>query len=140
MSQRFRFTIGDLLFLILVSGVGFAGVSLLLRMQRERDVGEVAFWLVALGFVTVLYLVYRFVSTRETRLILLGLGVGFAAATDTMYLSLYLAMSFDAIVVVGGLMGVAMVLVGGGVVHGLISHWHELKSPLDHDAERTASS
>lgn len=89
---------------------------------------------------TILYVLYRFVSTRETRLILLGLTVGLAAASDGMYLSTHFDMNNNMLVVVGGLMAVAMVLVGGGVVHGLMSHWHELKSPLAHDNERTPSS
>jgi uncharacterized membrane protein len=147
MADRVRFTIGDLLMLVAFSGAAFGGAAFIEATRLEKYVGEAAFWLVVLGFAGVLYLVYRFVPSRENRLILLGLGVAFAAAAASMYMSVYLNMTGVVGFTVVGLMTVAVVLVTGGVAQGLLTRWHDLNrlNPPDHsshsahDPDRTNS-
>jgi drug/metabolite transporter (DMT)-like permease len=127
MAERVRFRIGDLLMLVAFSGAAFGGAAFIEAARLEKYVGEAAFWLVLLGFAVVLYLVYRFVASRENRLILLGLGVAFAAAAASMYMSVYLNMTGVVGFTVVGLMTVAVVLVAGGVAQGLLTRWHDLK-------------
>jgi hypothetical protein len=133
MAERVRFTIGDLLMLVTVSGAAFGGAAFIRAAGspyapgRTTDIGEAAFWLVVLGVASVIYVVFRFVPSRENRLILLGLGVAFAAAAASIYMSVYLNMNGAAALTVAGLMAVAVVLVAGGVAQGLLTRWHDLK-------------
>jgi hypothetical protein len=131
MAERVRFTIGDLLMLVTVSGAAFGGAAFIRGAGSPNDVGEAAFWMVVLGVASVTYVVFRFVPSRENRLILLGLGVAFAAAAASIYLNVYLGMEGVAALTVAGLMAVAVVLVAGGVAQGLLTRWHDLKMPTD---------
>ena len=87
--------------------------------MNEQDQGKLAFWLVFAGVVLVGYLASRFARTPEVRLIVVGLAVAFAGAADAMFLDAYMDAPTGAVVACGGLTLASLVLLVGGVIHGL---------------------
>jgi hypothetical protein len=118
MAQRSRFRIMDLIVLIAASAITFGAVVALDRMN-DKDQGKVAFWLVFIGVILVGYLAGRFARTPEVHLIIIGLAVAFAGAADAMFLDAYMDAPTAAVVACLGLTLASLVLLIGGIVHGL---------------------
>ena len=118
MPDRPRFRIMDLIVLVAASAVA-TGAAMALDRMPEHDQGELAFWLVFAGVILVGYLAARFGRTPEVRLIVVGLAVAFAGAADAMFLDAYMDAPTAAVVACIGLTLAALVLLVGGVVHGL---------------------
>jgi MFS family permease len=118
MLDRPRLRIMDLVVLIAATAVATAGANALNQMP-EHDQGKVAFWLVFAGVLLVGYLAARFGRTPEVRLIVVGLAVAFAGAADAMFLDVYSDAPTAAVVACIGLTLASLVLLIGGVVHGL---------------------
>jgi hypothetical protein len=118
MPDRPRFRILDLVVLVAASAVATVGAMALDRMP-EHDQGKLAFWLVFAGVILVGYLAARFGRTPEVRLIVVGLAVAFAGAADAMFLDAYTDAPTAAVVACACLTLASLVLLVGGVVHGL---------------------
>ncbi len=118
MPDRPRFRIMDLVVLVAVSAVA-TGAAMALDRMNESDAGRLGFWLVFLGVLLIGYLVARFARTPEVRLIVVGLAVAFAGAADAMFLDAYADAPTAAVVAGVGLTLASLVLLVGGVVHGL---------------------
>jgi hypothetical protein len=118
MPDRPRFRIMDLLVLIAASAIATVAAMALDRMN-DQDQGKLAFWLVFGGVILVGYLAARFGRTPEVRLIVAGLAVAFAGAADAMFLDAYMDAPTAAVVACAGLTLASLVLLVGGVVHGL---------------------
>jgi hypothetical protein len=133
MAQRSRFRIMDLIVLVAASAIGISAAAALDHM-KDADQGKLAFWLVFTGVILVGYLAARFARTPEVRLIVVGLAVAFAGAADAMFLDAYMDAPTAAVVVCVGLTLASLVLLVGGVIHGLRSRqgaalvtsaWHD---------------
>lgn len=122
MGERPRFRIMDLVVFVAASAIA-TGAVIALDHMSESDQGKLAFWLVFIGVALVGYLAARFGGTPEVRLIVVGLAVAFAGAADAMFLDAYTDAPTAAVVACAGLTLASLVLLVGGVVHGLRSRW-----------------
>ena len=129
MAERPRFRIFDLVVAVAAAGVGFAAVVHNMGPASRSDIGEVAFWLIFGGFALVAYGVARFVRDRGAQWIILGVALAFAASAVGIYLFLYLDMDYEIAMPVAALALPALVLVAGGVAHGLIDHGRGRENP-----------
>lgn len=129
MAERPRFRIFDLVVAVAAAGVAFAATVRITGPGSRSDVGEIAFWLNFGGFVLVAYGVARFVRDRGVRWLILGVTLAFAASAVGVYGFLYVDMDYEIALPVAALAMPALVLVAGGVAHGLLDRWHELKDP-----------
>jgi peptidoglycan/LPS O-acetylase OafA/YrhL len=119
-ERRFQFRLLDLVVLVAAAAVGLAGAAGINNNRYDlRYRVEAAFWLVLAGYVLLAYLVVPFARTRETRLIVLGVGLVFAAAADALYLGVDANLGWMIVAPTLGMSAVALALVIGGIVHGL---------------------
>jgi MFS family permease len=134
MTQRPRFTILNILATIIVLAVAVAAFRFFNGFYTDRDGGEVAFWLVVFGVAVCTLLLFQYAVKRETRLILLGLAVGFGATAIGMYFGLYLELKESQAPPVNGLMTIAAILIVGGIADGLIARWKEPRASTTNQA------
>jgi hypothetical protein len=138
MAERTRFRIIDLVVAVAVAAGPCGAYALLERRPDGSDFWEIAFWLIVWGYAAIAYVVVRFVRTLAMQLLALGISLAFAAAAIGIYGQSYLP-DFRPLALLS-LAPVALVLVSGGIAHGLLDHWHALKSPLHTTSIETPST
>lgn len=121
-AGRVGFTILDLMGLVAVAAVAAMGASMLSRFPSDLVRGQTATWLVLAGFATSVGLCYRFIRWRETRLIVMGLVLGFGAYLLDFYRQIFIELipGSSGSASAGGLMVLSAILVAGGVLDGLL--------------------
>jgi len=127
MPTRPGFRIIDLVVAVAALGVALGG-GIGIRDAYGPDIGSIAFWLVFAGVVVVGYLTARFARTREVRLIVVGIALAFAAAADQLYSDIHIKPGPNGGGGLVGLTAAAVLLVLGGVAHGLMTRWNELRA------------
>ena len=130
MAARPGLRLLDLVVAVAAVGVALGGGTGINASSGE-DIASIAFWLVFAGAAVVAYFAGRFARTREVRLIVVGTALAFAAAAIEMYKAIHININSPGASAIGafGLEAVAFVMVLGGVAHGLMIHWHELRHP-----------
>lgn len=132
MADRRRFRIMDLVVAVAAAGVGFGGVAYIEGSDNRSGVVETILLATIAAYAVVAYYVARFVRRRSTQLLILAVALAFASTIIGIYtvlLCIGMGIGVEVVLPVGGLMMVALVLAIGGVVHGLLDHWHGLKNP-----------